>query len=72
MNTTTTPTDTMLTTPQAALRLSVSPRTLETWRLRRQGPAWVAIGRRAVRYRASAVERWIVGRTVDPAAPSNA
>jgi hypothetical protein len=40
----------LLTTQQASVFLSVSPRTLEDWRLRGGGPLFRRIGRRLVRY----------------------
>lgn len=41
----------LLTTAQAAQRLGLSPRTLETWRLRGlYGPTFRKLGKRTVRY----------------------
>lgn len=40
---------------QLARRWSLSPRTLERWRWRRQGPAYLKVGRRVV-YRLEDVE----------------
>jgi predicted DNA-binding transcriptional regulator AlpA len=42
--------DRLLTTPQAADLLSVSTGTLQNWRWKNQGPPFVRVGRRAVRY----------------------
>ena len=42
---------------EVALRLKVSKRTVEGWRLRGFGPPYCKLGK-AVRYRLSAVERW--------------
>lgn len=48
----------LLTQAEVAERLSVSERTLEAWRCRGFGPAFVKLGR-SVRYRPSDVERWL-------------
>lgn len=40
----------LLTTAEAAERLSASPRTLEHWRLRGGGPVFRKVGSRMVRY----------------------
>ncbi len=51
--------DPLLTTPQAAEILGFSPRALEGWRLRGNGPPYLKIGgRRAVRYRLSDIMSW--------------
>ncbi len=63
--------DALLTPRQAAGLLAVAPRSLESWRHRGQGPAFVRIGR-LVRYRASDLERWIGERTVGAAGPAAA
>ena len=62
--------DVLLTTAEASQRARVSKRTMETWRLRRQGPAWITLGR-AIRYSSAALEKWLTSQTVDPAALSN-
>lgn len=46
-------TDEMKTTEEAAALLSLSPRTLSTWRTRGGGPRWVRYSARCVRYRLS-------------------
>lgn len=43
-------TDRLVSTAEASAFLSVSPRTLEDWRLRGGGPRFRKIGRRLVRY----------------------
>jgi excisionase family DNA binding protein len=53
----------LLTTGEAAKQLSLSPRTLETLRLRGGGPAYVKMGK-AVRYEPQAVEAWINARRI--------
>ncbi len=50
----------LLNTDQAAQRLGLSPRTLERYRVTGEGPEYLKIGR-AVRYTASALERWLKG-----------
>ena len=51
---------TLLNTEQTAQRLGLSPRTLERYRVTGEGPEYLKIGR-AVRYTASALERWLKG-----------
>lgn len=41
----------LLTTEEASNALAVTPRTLANWRAKREGPAFVKVGKRAVRYR---------------------
>ena len=55
--------DVLLTELQAAQLLQISIRTLQAWRLRRSGPAYVQLGR-AVRYRKSDLMGWIDSNTV--------
>jgi hypothetical protein len=47
----------------AAAFLAVDERTPAAWRLRRQGPAFVRIGR-AVRYRMADLRSWVASRRV--------
>lgn len=42
---------TLLTPEEAAALLRIEPRTLSNWRAKRQGPPFVKIGLRCVRYR---------------------
>ena len=55
-----TPTDPLMTPGDVAEYLKVTVRTLDAWRYRRTGPAFVHMGRH-VRYRQSAVEAFING-----------
>lgn len=50
--------DDLLTTREAAALIHVSPRTLEGWRLRGGGPAFLRVGKRLVRYAAGDVLTW--------------
>ena len=52
----------LLTTVQAAERLSMSPRTLETYRRKGGGPLFVALSRNLVRYRQADLDAWINSR----------
>ncbi|WP_238258257.1 helix-turn-helix domain-containing protein [Methylobacterium gnaphalii] len=52
---------------QAAHLLSLTPRTLQTWRLRGSGPAFECFGSR-VRYRQATLAAWLSARTVSTAA----
>ena len=53
-----------LTTKAAAARLSLSPRTLEAWRLQdpSPGPDFFSIGRKAIRYRLADIDIWLEGK----------
>ncbi len=52
----------LLTTAQAAKYLALGQRTLENWRCRGVGPAFVRLGR-VVRYRVSDLNAWLSVRT---------
>jgi predicted DNA-binding transcriptional regulator AlpA len=55
----------LLNQRQAAARLGLgSPRTLESWRLRGFGPAFVRLSSRLVRYRVSDLDEWIAARVI--------
>jgi predicted DNA-binding transcriptional regulator AlpA len=60
----------LLSETQTAEFLGLSTRTLQGWRLRGCGPAYIKVGGRAVRYRRSDLELWIEERrresTSDP------
>lgn len=59
--------DTLLTPPQVAEILQVTTSTLETWRSKRSGPAWIKLGegkRSAIRYRQSEIEKYLKQSTV--------
>ena len=62
--------DSLLLPSEVAAILGVSVRTLEGWRLRGGGPAFVQISARACRYRKFTLEAWITARqrksTSDP------
>ncbi len=45
-----------LTEKEVSERLRVAPRTLSNWRSKREGPVFLKVGKRMVRYRASDVE----------------
>ena len=61
MNTLSTSSAELLTTATAALRLGVSPRTLEKWRVSGDGPTFLKVGRRVV-YAASDLDTWLAAR----------
>jgi predicted DNA-binding transcriptional regulator AlpA len=52
----------MLTEPEAARFLKLSPRTLQHWRIRGEGPLFVSLGR-AVRYSPRDLDAWLARRT---------
>lgn len=62
--------DALLNQGQAASLIGVSERTLECWRWRGDGPPYVKISRRAVRYRRKDIQEWAESRlqrsTSDP------
>ena len=54
----------LLNQSEVARQFGISKRTLEGWRLRGGGPPYLVLGgRRAVRYRPSALEEWLNSRT---------
>ncbi|MCH7793911.1 MAG: helix-turn-helix domain-containing protein [Proteobacteria bacterium] len=62
--------DALLYTAEAAFLLGLSPRTLESLRLKGGGPAYYSVGRRACRYRRCDLNTWLDARrrksTSDP------
>jgi predicted DNA-binding transcriptional regulator AlpA len=57
----------LLTTPEAAEHLALSPRTLESYRVRGVGPAYVRLGegtRASVRYRAADLDEWVDAQVI--------
>ena len=51
--------DQLLTTKQLAALLAVSEQLVEIWRHKGEGPEWVALGPRCIRYKRSAVVAWL-------------
>lgn len=56
--------DTLLTEDQAARLLGLSIRTLQGWRWREEGPPFVRIGPRCVRYRRSDLLQFAAQRLI--------
>ncbi|MCP4203757.1 MAG: helix-turn-helix domain-containing protein [bacterium] len=52
----------LLNQAQTASLIGVSERTLECWRWKGNGPAFVKISSRAVRYRRQDIEQWVSER----------
>lgn len=52
----------MLNEKEVAARWSISPRTLQAWRLKGGGPRFVRLGR-AVRYMVQELEQWVANQT---------
>jgi predicted DNA-binding transcriptional regulator AlpA len=52
----------LLTAGEVALRLGVTPRTLEGWRGTGEGPRFVRLGPKTIRYRAADVDAFVRGR----------
>ncbi len=57
--------DPILTEAEAAARLYAKPCTLNKWRTRRKGPAYLRLGGK-VRYRLSDIEAFIEASRVEP------
>ena len=51
--------DGMFTTKELAAHLALSQSTLRAWRLRGEGPPFIRLGARNVRYPLDQLERWI-------------
>lgn len=62
--------DALLSQKRVATMLSVSPRALEAWRIRGEGPAFIRISKRCIRYRRADVEAWLASREHQPTAIS--
>ena len=60
----------LLDQTQAAELLQISPRTVEGWRSRGEGPRFVRVGRR-VRYRLDDLRAWLDEHTVGPTSNAN-
>jgi Helix-turn-helix domain len=71
MNLKTVDSDALLTEVEASDFLRLSVRTLQAWRLRIAGPAFVQVGR-AVRYRRRDLIAWIEANTVSPSRANSA
>lgn len=54
--------DALLTEDETADALRISVRTLQAWRLKEAGPAFVRVGR-AIRYRRGDIKDWIKQNT---------
>lgn len=54
--------DARLTEYESARLLSLSPRTLQAWRLRGNGPPTVQVSARRIRYRRADLVAWIEAR----------
>jgi predicted DNA-binding transcriptional regulator AlpA len=56
---------------EVSSRYSISQRTLQHWRLMRQGPKWYRVTTGLVRYKVSDIEAWLAKRAVDPIGPAS-
>ena len=52
-----------LTENELCEKYSVSPRTAQRWRVTGDGPKWVRLGLRQIRYRLNDCEEWAANRT---------
>jgi len=57
--------DRLLTSEETAAYLNTSPRLLNDWRYREQGPPWLKLGRRTVRYSKQALDEWLAACKVE-------
>lgn len=57
--------DTLLDAADVADYLGIPVNSLKMWRYRRKGPPWLKLGRH-VRYRQSALERWLDAQEEGP------
>lgn len=55
----------LLTTREAARRLGLAAGTLQNWRVKGRGPAFVRAGRRIL-YQAEDLRRWAAARRIEP------
>jgi hypothetical protein len=53
----------LVTPEELAKRLKLDPRTLQQWRRRNQGPPWIRVSHRVVRYPADQLEAWLASRS---------
>ena len=60
--------DRLVNEVEAAARLRVSPRTLQAWRQEGKGPEFVRFSARCIRYRVSALDRFVRERVEAPEA----
>jgi predicted DNA-binding transcriptional regulator AlpA len=62
------PSDTLMTTTEAAARIGVAEITMRLWRWRDtpQQPPYVRVGTRGVKYRLGDLDKWLASRTHQP------
>lgn len=61
----------LLTPNEAATLLRISPKTLEKWRSDDEGPPWVTVGRRHIRYDPADIVTWLkTGRRLGDLVPA--
>ena len=53
----------LLTEKDVAAMLSLEPATLRNWRVKGEGPPFVRLSRRAIRYSRADVSEWLASRT---------
>lgn len=51
--------DPLVSTQEFSRMTNIKPRTIERWRLLGQGPGYIRVGGKLVRYRISAIEAWL-------------
>jgi excisionase family DNA binding protein len=56
----------LLTIGQLAKELNVNPETLRRWRRRGEGPAFMEMGDKLIRYRREDISAWQEKKTVEP------
>ena len=58
--------DPLLNKFDASAYINVEPATLDAWRYRQMGPAWLVIGKRSIRYRKSSLDSYLNSREINP------
>jgi len=54
----------VLDTPEAASYVKLSPVTMERYRLTGEGPKFLRLGKKAIRYRKADLDDWLASRAV--------
>ncbi len=56
----------LLNEKQTAERMGIAVQTLRNWRGKFQGPPWIKIGKRLIRYPEAELEQFLRSRLIDP------
>jgi hypothetical protein len=61
----------LLTGPEPAQLLRVSPLTMILWRYKKIGPAYIKLGSRSIRYSRRSIEKFLADKTITPGASND-